>query len=493
MAFQVFLLILMMGRFQDYFVLFDTFCSILSLFVILYIVNSPSNPGYKIAWIIPIMLVPIFGGIAYLMFGGNKLSKRNRRKMQDIFYQMDHNLKPDEDVVEALKKDSIPAFMQSQYITKKALCPVSDHTSSEYLPTGEVYFERMVEELKQAKHFIFMEYFIVHEGKMWNTVLDILEQKVKEGVDVRFIYDDMGCLMTLPNRYYKQLEARGIRCCVFNPFIPVLTSRLNNRDHRKIVVIDGTVGFTGGINLADEYINAITRFGHWKDNGILLKGEAVWNLTVMFLSIWDYVRNEKEDYQLYHPSRYQVKAYRSDGFVQPYGDSPLDYEAVGETVYMNLINRANDYVYITTPYLIIDNEMVTALCNAAKSGVDVKIITPGIPDKKIVNEVTKAYYHILLEAGVEIYEYTPGFIHAKTFVVDDVYATVGTVNLDYRSLYLHFECGVWLYKSKTIQVIKKDLVETLAQCKKIQLGESQKLDMFSRMKRAVLRVFAPLM
>ena len=289
---------------------------------------------------------------------------------------------------------------------------------------------------------------------MWNNILEVLKQKVEEGIEVRIIYDDFGCIMTLPNHYNKILEKEGIKTAVFNPFVPNLKSKFNNRDHRKIAVIDGHIAFTGGINLADEYIGEKVRFGHWKDNGIMLEGEAVWNFTVMFLSMWDFIKEENEDYEKYH-SNYEYET-SSDGFVIPYSDSPWDNEAVGETVYLNLIAKANRYIYITTPYLVLDNEMITALSTAAKRGVDVRIITPGIPDKKLVNEVTKAYYDVLLKNGVKIYEYTKGFIHEKIFVVDDEYATIGTINLDYRSLYLHFECGVWLYDCSVIFTIKKD-------------------------------------
>ena len=333
-----------------------------------------------------------------------------------------------------------------------------------------------------------MQYFIIEKGIFWNDILDVLKQKASEGLDVRVIYDDMGCIVTLPNKYYDELKKYGIKACSFNKFVPILTAKLNNRDHRKITVIDGNVGITGGINLADEYINKKVRFGHWKDNGILLKGDAVFNLTNIFLNLWDYINNTKEDLNKFKPD---IKI-KGSGYVQPYDDSPFDDELVSENICLNMINKAKKYVYITTPYLIIDNELETALCLAAKSGVDVKIITPGIPDKKIVNEVTKAYYNNLLDNDVKIYEYTKGFIHAKTFLVDDEIATVGTVNLDYRSLHLHFECGTLLYKTDSIKDIKKDISETLEISKQITL-EDTKIGLFRSLKRAVLRLFAPLM
>ena len=289
------------------------------------------------------------------------------------------------------------------------------------------------------------------------------------------------------------MEALGIACCVFNPFIPVLSSRLNNRDHRKICIIDGHTGFTGGINLADEYINAYEKHGHWKDSSIILKGDAVWNLTVMFLAMWDDIRGIQEDYEKFKPQVYQTVPEAKDGFVQPYSDNPLDDEIVGETVYFNLINKAKRYVYITTPYLIVDNEMVTALSTAAKSGVDVRIVTPHIPDKWYVHAVTRAYYETLLQNGVRIYEYTPGFIHAKNFVVDDRFATVGTVNLDYRSLFLHFEDGVWLCEAPCIRDIRKDFEDTLSVCQRISLRQWRHLNPLLQLYRNILRIFAPLM
>jgi len=381
-------------------------------------------------------------------------------------------------------------YNQSSYLLNIANLPTYENTLVEYLEIGETYYKRLIEELKKAERFIFLEYFIIDEGKMWDSILEILKEKVKEGVDVRVIYDDMGCIVTLPKQYYKTLSKYGIKSCSFNKFVPVLSSRLNNRDHRKIVVIDGRIGFTGGINLADEYINAIEKYGHWKDNGVLIKGKAVFSLTMMFLSIWDSITNQKEDYNKFKPD--YCEKYETDGYVIPYDDNPLDNEKVGQTVYLNLINKAKKYIYITTPYLVIDNELEMSLKIAAKNGIDVKIITPGIPDKKSVNEVTKAYYPNLIESGIEIYEYTPGFIHEKMVIVDDIYATVGTVNLDYRSFYFHFECGILLYKNSSIKDMKKDLVETLTKSKKITIKDT-KINFFRSLKRAILRLFAPLM
>ena len=488
---QVLLLFGFIWKLDNYFVYFYAGSVLLSLLITLGIINSKSNPAYKIAWLIPILLFPVFGGLVYLLFGSDRTGRYLRKKLQGIGTEMDNV------IGEAYRRsgaEQLPpdAANQSRYISHCAYCPPYQNTTTEYLPLGEVKFERMVEELKKAKHYIFLEYFIIQEGKMWNTILDILRQKAAEGVDVRVIYDDMGCIMILPTGYDRTLEQMGIKCRIFNPFVPILSSRFNTRDHRKICVIDGNVGFTGGINLADEYINAYEKHGHWKDTSILLKGEAVFNLTVMFLSMWDYLDGTtgKTDYSRYYPTVWDENA---KGYVQPFADNPLDDEAVGETVYLNLINKAKRYVYITTPYLILSSEMLTALTSAAKCGVDVRIITPHIPDKWYVHAVSRSHYQPLIEAGVKIYEYTPGFIHAKTFVVDDDYAVVGTINLDYRSLYLHFECAVWMYQTPSVAQVRDDFFKTQQISQEITLEECRSLSFPRRLGRSVLRVFAPLM
>jgi cardiolipin synthase len=352
--------------------------------------------------------------------------------------------------------------------------------------------DTLIEKLETAKKYIFLEYFIIEDGEMWGRIHAVLKRKVAEGVDVRVIYDDIGCILTVDRNFAARLEAEGIKCRVFHRFVPVLSSRQNNRDHRKICVVDGICAFTGGINIADEYINKVERFGYWKDNAVMLEGEAVWSFTVMFLGMWDYLIGKKKvgDYLEYKPD-YAVCAHEADlGYVQPYTDSPLDDEALGENIYLGMIEAAQNYVWITTPYLIIDEQMTEALCRAVKSGVDVRIVTPGIPDKKLVNETTKSYYPILIENGVKIYEYKPGFIHAKTFLCDDRLATVGSVNLDYRSLYLHFECGVWLYNAECIADIKKDFFEIFDVSEQIRKSKNS---LFRQLFRGVLELIAPLL
>ena len=457
------------------------------------IVSSRSNPAYKIAWIILIMSLPIFGGPFYLLFGFNKLSRHTRKKMAKITEDMVRYDQPDESVLEKMMAAEADAGLQSHYIERGAHSPPYCRTSCEYHPTGEVSWKRMLEELEKAEHYIFLEYFILEEGTMWDPILAILRRKAAEGVDVRVIYDDLGSIFKLPDGYDKLLESYGIRAYVFNPFIPVINLRMNNRDHRKICVIDGHTGFTGGINLADEYINVKELHGHWKDTAIMLRGEAVWSLTVMFLTMWDFIKGEEADFDLYRPQVYQRELPPDDGYIQPFADNPLDDEPVGENVYLNMISRAKKYVYITTPYLIPSNEMMTALCNAARSGVDVRIITPHVPDKWYVHMVSRAHYSQLVEAGVRIFEYTPGFIHAKSFVADGLYAVVGTINLDYRSLYLHFECATWMYGASCIQDIYRDFLETEAVSQEITLEQCRAVPFHTRIARNLLKMFAPLM
>lgn len=489
---QLLTFVVIILRFSDYFVIFDVISTSISILAVIYILNSRGDPAYKVAWIIPIMLLPIFGGLFYLMVGGTGLSGRMKKRMFHITDKMKEFLSQNQETVTLLQNESNVAFNQAKYIEKYTLCPVYHNSSTEFLSSGEEYFEQLVKELHAAEKYIFLEFFIIEEGVMWNTILDILKDKAKKGVDVRVIYDDFGCMSKLPVGYNKRLEEMGIKCCVFNPFIPVLSLRLNNRDHRKIAVIDGKAAFTGGANLADEYINAIEKFGHWRDCGIRIKGDAVWSLTVMFLSMWTFLKKTKEDYSKFMPTVIDDKS-ECYGYVQPFDDSPLDDEHVSEAVYLNLINQAERYIYIETPYLIADNKMMVALSLAAKRGVDVRILTPNIPDKSYAFAVTQSSYEELLESGVSIYQYTPGFNHGKTFVVDDDYAVVGTINLDYRSLYLHFECGVWMYKTKSVKQVKNSTLNAFEVSEKITLERVRSVSKIRRILRTILKIFAPLM
>ena len=489
---QILWFVIILIKFSHYSTKISIFFSIISGLVVLWIVNKNDNPAYKMAWIIPILLFPVSGGVLYVIFGNKKPAKKLRNTLEKESNRTINELSQDERVIDEIRNQDERVAGQSIYLSNVVGYPIYKNTETKYYDIGESNYADLIKELNNAKKFIFMEYFIIEEGQMWNGILEILERKAKEGVDVRLIYDDVGCINLLPYGYNLYLERKGIKCIPFNPFVPFVSLAMNNRDHRKITIIDGHTGFTGGINLADEYINVKERFGHWKDTGIMLKGEGVWNLTVMFLRMWNAFRPTDEDYSIYRPEVNQTELVRSDGYVQPYGDSPLDEEIVGENAYMNIINSAKNYIYIFTPYLIIDNEMMTALCLAAKKGVDVRIVTPGIPDKKTVFKLTRSYYTQLLEAGVRIYEYTPGFIHAKVFICDDEIATVGTINMDYRSLYLHFECGVYLYKCKCISDIKKDAIYTMSKSREFTDDDVKKGKTRSLL-QAILRVFAPLM
>lgn len=459
------------------------------------IVNSDMNPSYKIAWIIVIMAFPIFGVMFYIFFGNSHSGDRLRKRMNRFNEEERLLLPQNEELVHSLHADTRAVEKQAKYLYNYGGYPVYTSTSTTYFPNGEAKFETLLKELEKAERFIFLEYFIIQEGKMWNTILEILERKVKEGVDVRVVYDDIGCLLTLPFKYHETLEKKGIQCKVFNEFKPIWSAKMNNRDHRKILVIDGHTAFNGGINLADEYINVYEKHGRWKDSAVMLKGDAVWSFTMMFLTMWNYLSNTKPSfYDAYMPRYEDIKPYRSSGgYVIPYTDSPLDDEPVGENAYLNIINDAKEYIYITTPYLIVDNEMITALTLAAKSGIDVRIITPHIPDKWFVHAVTRAYYKKLTKLGVRVYEYTPGFIHAKNFVSDDSVAVVGTINLDFRSLYLHFECATWMYKTDCILDVKADYLKTLEECQEITYEDCLNVNIFVRLGRAFLRLFAPMM
>jgi len=490
---QFVFLLNMLLFFKAYSPAFYGFSVLLSALVVLWIVYSDRNPAYKIAWIIPIMLMPIFGGIFYLAFGGNTLSRKEKNRMKKIGVTSKENLKPNEKIIEDIRKRSPIAANQATYIQNYAFFPPYENTFSEYYPIGEKKFESLIQELEKAEKFIFMEYFIIEEGKMWNTILDVLVRKAAQGVDVRVIYDDLGCMLTLPYRYSDKLESMGIKCCVFNPLVPVLSVKFNTRDHRKITVIDGHTAFTGGINIADEYINEIVKHGHWKDMGIMIKGEAVWNFTVMFLTLWDSLKKTDSNHESYKVSVDMPDEVRSKGYVQPFSDNPLDNEPVGQIVYLNMINKAQKYVYITTPYLIIDSEMITALSTAAKSGVDVRIITPHHADKKYVHETTRSFYPKLLQSGVRIFEYEPGFMHGKTFVSDDECAVVGTINMDYRSLFLHFECGLWMYGTDSVIDVRKDFNSTLNDCLEVSLDHFNNVSLGRRLFSLILRLFAPLM
>ncbi len=464
----------------------------ISIIAILVIINRRDNPAYKLAWVIPILAFPILGGLLYLVIGGKKPARKMRKSLNQSWRKMAGFLSQDLTVIDEIAAMDETARGQANYLWNSATFPIYRNTQTKYYSNGEEMYPDMLEALGAAKHYIFMEFFIIAPGTMWEGILAILKEKARMGVDVRLIYDDLGCLNRLPYGYKEELAKYGIKCEVFNPLRLFFTAVINYRDHRKILVVDGCVGFTGGINLADEYINVISPFGYWKDAGVRLKGEAVYSLTIMFLTTWHSLRRDDEDILVFRPCFDTKTCSDHDGYVQPYCDSPLDEEYVAENVYLNIINMASRYIYLFTPYLIIDNELMTALCLASRRGVDVRIVTPGIPDKKLVFYATQSCYLQLIEAGVKIYEFTPGFLHAKCLVCDDKIATVGTVNLDYRSLYLNFECGVYFYGSSVVMALKKDFLGTLEKSTRIE-GQAMRHKLPVRLAQSILRLFAPML
>lgn len=460
----------------------------IGVLTVIYIINRRGNPSYKIMWILFILIVPIFGVSIFLLWGGGRVPPHIRKRMTDCENHYLSRLDSDKDIHEKLHSDCDDYARQADYLTLESGYPLYQNTSTEYLSPGEKFLPRFLEELKKAKKYIFIEFFIVAEGKMWEAVYDVLKKKAEKGVEVKILFDDFGSIKRQHKDFITRLQNDKISVAVFNKIGPSMNIFMNNRNHRKTVVIDGLVAATGGLNLADEYINEVERFGYWMDCAVILKGEAVNSFVAMFCAMWRFTTRETLDLAEHLAENHNVEA---NGYVLPYCDDPLSERNPAEGIYMQILNTARDYVYITSPYLIIDSTMITTLRMAAKSGVDVRIITPNIPDKWYVHPVTQYNYLELLEAGVRIYEYTPGFIHSKLFVSDDMVATIGTVNMDYRSFIMHFECGVWMYGNETVTEIKEHFNEILGQSKEIKLKEWQCEPWYRRLKRAILHLFAP--
>ena len=454
------------------------------------VINSRDNPSVKLSWAFIIATVPLLCAVLYFFIRFD-LGHRLNRKLLDYSVASSLPLLPEQEaLMEKVRSEDKHLYNLSTYLRKYGNFPIYTNSDVTYFPVGEEMFREMVVQLEQAEKFIFMEYFLVSEGYMWETLLDILKRKASQGVEVRFLYDGMNAFTNLPYGYPGQMEQLGIRCKMFAPIRPFVSTHYNNRDHRKIMVIDGHTAFTGGINLEDQYINRKQLYGHWKDTAVMVKGDAVQSFTMMFLQMWNY--NERN--RVFSPYLTLPKdPPRAEGYVIPYGDSPMDDEVVGEMVYLDLLNRAKDYVYIMTPYLIPDNELLTALQFAAKRGVDVRLILPGIPDKKTVYALSRSYYRQLLEAGVKIYEYTPGFVHAKVALSDDIHAVVGTINLDYRSLYHHFECAAYLYRTPVLADIRADFSQTLEKCRRVYPEHLRSFPLWARIFAFIAKFAAPLM
>lgn len=468
--------------------------SIIALLVSLAIFSREDPPEYKLSWILLIMFIPVFGLLMYLIFGNKKRSRKQLKQIDNYkrvmaCHSIDAFPKAQKDIDSILSEDDCKL---SRYVSNLSDSRVFGSSSVKYYSLGDDCFPHMLEELEKAKSFIFMEYFIYEKGIFWDSILEILKRKASEGLDVRVMYDDMGSINTLPKDYYKTLRSFGIKATAFNPVRARLNYKLNYRDHRKVCIIDGNVAISGGINIADEYINRNERFGHWKDNGFIIKGDGVWNYTYMFLQLWEFSTPKEYHTERFTPFAPSVSE-PQDGYIQSFGDTPMDDFNVAENAYMHIINNAKDYVWISTPYLILDSSMTNALSMAARSGIDVRIITPGIPDKKSAYALTRASYAPLLANGVRIYEYTPGFIHSKMFVSDDNISVVGTINMDYRSFFLHFESGTIFYGGSVISDIKADFTKTFESCHEVTREEYGKRSRLQKVMGHILKVIAPLM
>lgn len=491
----------------------------LSVAVLIYIISDEENSSIKLSWVVPILVIPVFGTLFYLFLKLQPGTWLINRRIVELQEETAPLLLQDPETEEAYNRLHTGGGNLVRYMNRYGKYPIYSRTEATYFPLGDDFYPALLEELKKAEAFIFMEYFIVERGVMWDSILAVLEEKANAGVEVRFMYDGMCSLVLLPHSYPQELEKKGIRCKMFSPMKPALSSYQNNRDHRKICVIDGHTAFTGGVNLADEYINRKARFGHWKDTAVMLKGPAAQSFTMMFLQLWGVTEKQKEEYSRFlYPGEMPVlnktpapggtPVFREEngsgnlsctcgtdglGFVMPYADSPLDGENVGEQVYLDILGHARRYVHIMTPYLILDDITLAALKYAAKRGVETVIIMPHVPDKLYAYLLARSYYGELLKAGVRIFEYTPGFVHAKMFVCDDEEAVVGTINLDYRSLYLHFECAAYFCQSPVVPEVERDMQETLLKCEEITLAACRSYPFLRRFAGKALRLLAPLM
>lgn len=460
------------------------------IFCVLKIINSEENPEYKVPWLLFVLIVPVAGFLIYFMFYNRQLSKKWIKRMHAIREQHVHT--DDQKALDKLEAEGKTAYLQANLLRKISGTHLYQNTDIQYFEMGEKLFAAMLEDLRKAEKFIFMEYFIIEEGLFWNSILDILKEKASKGVDVRVVYDDIGCMKTLPGNYYKILQGYGIKAIPFSVLRGQANNEFNNRSHRKITVIDGKVAYTGGVNIADEYINEVEKFGVWKDVGIRLEGKAVAEMTSTFLGDYEMsVKTPVSDASIYYENTVSVE---NEGYVIPFGDGPVPIyqRRVAKIMLLNMLNQAQEYVYMMSPYLIIDNELCEAMENAAMRGIDVRIITPHIPDQKIVFLMTRSHYKRLMDAGVKIYEYEPGFVHAKVYLSDDKYAIVGTINLDYRSLVHHFENGVWMYRHEVLETIKNDVSNTMKQ----SLGVTDELikdTLVQKLIRVLVRVFSPML
>lgn len=493
LAIQIIALIMGVLYIADEFPVFLYGMNIIAAVVLVFIINEDVPTEFKLTWSFIVLIMPIVGVLIYIFNKSNWGMFNLKRKVKEESLCSKGLIKISQGTKDALSTQDMSFRRFSDYLFKYCDFPTYHNTKITYYDIGENALEALLDELKKAEKFILIEYFIISKGKVWDEILEVLKDKVKEGVEVKIMYDGLCSLSSLPYRYPRELKEFGIEAKMFAPIIPFLSTTQNNRDHRKVVVIDGRCAFTGGVNIADEYANILNRFGHWKDVGIKLEGRAVMSMTRMFIQNWNLYGNIEVDYEKYLDESYHLEHFNHNGFVIPYCDEPTDRKYVGKTVYEDIINNAVDYLYIMTPYFIVDGEFLNSIRYAARRGVDVRIILPHIPDKKAAFAIARSFYPVLIEAGVKVYEYKPGFVHAKVVVADDREATVGTVNMDYRSFYHHFENGVYMYETSVTSDIKADFMNTFDKCIKVDINYYNGLNVISRTVGRCLRLFAPLM
>lgn len=496
-ALTIFVILWTVSSAKTYFPAFVTVMQLFSLVVAVSIINRPMNASFKLTWIVFVVGIPVFGALFYFILQSNIETRRFRRTFQRQAEILRLYGKTSEKVMRGLAKEDREQLKLAHYMSEYVGYPLHTNTDAVYFPSGEAKFEALLEELKKAEKYIFMEYFIVDFGYMWDSILDILKEKAAQGVEVRFMYDGMNSLSTLPYNYYKTLQQFGIKTKVFCQITPALSTIHNNRDHRKIAVIDGKVAFTGGVNIADEYINEKERFGYWKDAAIMIRGEAVSNFTLMFLQMWNHDEKKSNDDLKYLKEAHDAETETTDteSYFLAYGESPFDGDEVAKRVYLDMIQSATDYIYIMTPYLVLDDEMIDNITYAAKRGVTVRILLPHIYDKQTAYLAARTDFRTYLKSGIEIYEFTPGFVHSKVVLVDDKKATVGTVNMDFRSFYLNFECGLYVYNHRQVlEDIHKDFMHSFEQSQRITfLGFENNYPWYKRLAGALLKILSPLL
>ncbi len=487
---QLFFIGMFFFYFENYIVYYIGGMGVLSIILVIYIINKNMNSEFKTSWIILILGLPTIGALFYLFCQFEPTVKSLKKKLSKLKAENRKYLVQDIKIMEKLREDDYILFQFAKYLNEVGHFPVYQGVDVNYFKIGEEFYEDLLGKLKEAKKFIFLEFFIIANDSMWNGILDILKEKVLEGVEVRVMYDGTCSLVLLPRDYVEELNSFGIQAKQFSPIIPLISTHYNNRDHRKIVVIDGKYGYTGGCNLASEYINEVEKYGHWKDNMIRFSGEAVNSLTTLFLEMWNL--DKLKDFDDYNP--YLVKSIQEgEGYLIPFGDDPFDNEQIGKLTYMELLTTAREYVDIVMPYFIIDSEFLNVLLHVAKKGVAIRLILPGIADKKFVNFIAKSYYKELILNGIEIYEYQKGFTHLKVMISDSTKCVVGTINLDYRSLYLHFEDALLMYKVGEIEKIKKDYDDIIKNSIKITKEEFKKISQVKIILGKILRIFGPLL